>query len=66
MKKGNKGHSTRYKFKSLPMGVYLTQNSQTKKVFRVCKKINGKTKTFKYTKCLKEVTELAKKIMEKK
>jgi len=60
--RGNQGHSTRTKNKHLPKGVYLTQNPDTKKIYRVCKKIDGKTITLKYTECLKEATEIASKL----
>ena len=57
--KGNQGHSTRTKNKHLPKGVYLTQNPDTKKSYRVCKKIEGKMVTLKYTENLEEATKMA-------
>ena len=48
--RGNKGHSTRYKYKSLPKYVHLFQHPKSKKVFRVMKKVDGKAKTFGYFK----------------
>lgn len=60
---GSAGHSTRYKFNSLPKNVYLYQpkGKQCKyPPFRVAKKVNGKTVTFGYYHDLKEATEKAR------
>ena len=59
--RGNKrGWSTRYKFHSLPKHVYLFQSSTSKKKFRVCKKVFGKTITIGYYKTLEQATKIAK------
>ncbi len=54
------GISTRYKFKSLPMYVYLFQSPSSKKKFRVCKKYRGRVITIGYYKTLEQATKIAK------
>ena len=60
--KGNKGHSTRYKFKSLPKYVYFFLTKDSKKVYRVCKKVQGKTVTKGYFKDLKDAKLAAREL----
>lgn len=53
-------HSTRYKHKRLPKGVYYFKNANKsaigKKPYRVCKKVNNETVTYGYFKYLDEAT----------
>ena len=57
--------STRYKFKSLPKYVYLFQTGKSKKVFRICKKVDGKTKTLGYYKNLEDAIDVVGKLKQK-
>ncbi len=57
-----KGVTTRTKHKELPMYVYTFDIPTCKKKFRVCRKVNGKTKTFGYYAKLHQAERLARRI----
>ena len=60
--KRKKGISTRTKHKELPMYVYMYDVPTSKKKFRVCRKVNGETKTFGYFHKMFQAARLARKI----
>lgn len=57
-----KGVTTRTKHMELPMYVYTYPNEKSKKKFRVCRKVNGQTKTFGYYAKLHQAERLARRI----